>query len=292
MKTEMTALSSPTVVLACALMCEAKPIVEHFKLKKTCDAPFSVFRGSSVLQVGSEPLEVEICVLIVGIGALNMAAGAGWLGGQISDKPQVWLNIGIAGHSRLDVGCGFIVAKSVDDMGARSHLPPQVAKRSAPLSEIISVNVPSGDYPETGALDMECFAFFQTVTKFTESECVQSYKVVSDNPENSMDHLNADVIYRLVKPHTDAIVDYLSSMLQLLTLKPRVFAKLPLPAHRSTHSQQRQFIALSESLTLLLPTKALQELTDSVSTSSDMKAAINLLKAELDAYQPDLSDLT
>jgi len=102
----------------------------------------------------------------------------------------------------------------------------QVARRPVALSPCMSLNTPSTDYPEEGAIDMEASAFFQAATKFSNAELVQSYKVVSDTPEQSFEGLNAKVIQDLMQPHTSKARDYLASLTSLADKLPVVVPKL------------------------------------------------------------------
>jgi len=57
----------PRIFIYAALPCEAKPLVEHFKLKKdTTIQPFAVY------------LNQDICLTVTGLGKSAMAAGVAY----------------------------------------------------------------------------------------------------------------------------------------------------------------------------------------------------------------------
>ena len=246
----------------CALNCEAKALIDKFKLKKVSDAPFVSYSGAALIQQQA----VNVDVVISGIGAISMAAAAAWLGAQQqglhhTSVTAVWLNIGIAGHAQLDVGEPFIVSMSQSVFSQRNFYPPQVARRSAALSPCMSLNAPSSDYPETGGIDMEASAFFDVAGRFSDTELVQSFKVVSDTPEHGVENLNAATIHTLMQPHTDAIILFSSRLLglaQSFCLKPK--ERVVVPDVRATHSQQQQLKDIAERLSHSLEVGAIESL--------------------------------
>ena len=71
-----------------ALPCEAKPLVEHYNLKKDVTVqPFAVY------------LNHEICLTVTGLGKSAMAAGVAYTQALFAAvEYPVMLNMGIAGH--------------------------------------------------------------------------------------------------------------------------------------------------------------------------------------------------
>jgi len=259
-------------------------MVDFFRLKKSVDKPFTVFHGSADIS----GLTVQISVLITGIGALNMATAVGWWGAQQSSDNGVWLNLGIAGHGQLPIGQGFIVIASHDVLSPRVYYPPQVARRPVITSPCMSLNTPSSDYPEEGGLDMEASAFFNAATKFGQAECVQSYKVVSDGPEQSIEELNAKVIQTLMQPHTKNVIAFVMSLFELRKALPNASSRLLLPEVKTTHSQRQQFHDLASRLTYMLSGSELEIITKDLLTLNNIDAVLKTLNDALYQYQPQL----
>jgi len=84
-----------SINIVSALNCEAKGIIDLFKLKKHSDKPFTTFKGDAEFTLEDNAVaRVPITVLVSGIGALNMATAAGWLGAKLANNAghAIWLN--------------------------------------------------------------------------------------------------------------------------------------------------------------------------------------------------------
>ncbi|MDD1611653.1 MAG: hypothetical protein LUQ57_00775, partial [Methylococcaceae bacterium] len=100
-----------TVFIHTALPCEARPLIEHFRLKKDLSShPFEVYSQDG------------ICLVVTGIGKCAMAAGVAYTQARMvaAEKP-ILLNVGIAGHSDHDVGRVFLAGKIIDADTQRNY---------------------------------------------------------------------------------------------------------------------------------------------------------------------------
>lgn len=283
----MTSLSRnqlPELNVLAALNCEVKAVVDLLKLKKSGDRPFAVYEGVAEIH----GVEIRICVVVTGIGAVNMATAVGWLGAKNGSAVNVWLNIGIAGHSHFPVGEAFVVTSSRDVFSPRTYYPPQVAKRTTHSCGCLSLNAPSSDYPEVGGLDMEAASFYKAACHFTVAECVQSFKVVSDNPGTDLESLSASVITKLMAQHTRSILDFAYALTELCIEVPSVKLGLSLPRCRATHSQKQQFESMSVKVSHTLSELQIRELEDRLGEIVDFKSALSLLEQALSHFTPTL----
>ncbi|WP_353412325.1 hypothetical protein [Arenicella sp. 4NH20-0111] len=276
--------NTPVIHVIAALNCEVKCLVDAFRLKKTNDKPFPTYEG--LTKIGDD--KVNVCVLISGIGAIDMASAVGWLGARGISRNNIWLNVGIAGHSDFAVGTTFVVTSSRDLFSQKTFYPPQVAKRISESSGCLSVNAPSGEYPDNGGLDMEAAAFFRSAARFSATELVQSMKVVSDNPESSLEGLNAKVIGELMNGSVKEIVGFLESLLFLVRDMPDLPAPLLLPDIRATHSQKKQFDALSSKVCHVLNQSELNSLEQRLNRVSNVSEAIRMLEDILLKFTPKI----
>lgn len=235
-----TALQNkPQLVILVALACEAKPIVDHLRLRKLQNTVFPHY-----VDRDNASHEVATGLVVSGIGALNMAAAAAWIGAQFPDGNLAWLNVGIAGHQSLQVGDCMRVVGCLDVVTQRIFHPPLVAKWSGQNTELLSCNAATDDYPKDQAVDMEAGAFFATASKFSSLEFVQSIKVVSDNPDSPAQRLNASLISDLIEPHVISILQFARSMVELL---PPIVEPVKLPASvLALHCTASQEIQLKE----------------------------------------------
>jgi len=302
----------------CALFSEAKPLVEHFKLKKVHDKPFSLYSNSLGNSIDGQA-STTVNVLISGIGSFNMSASIGWLGAlqavttkSLSEEvasndssstesryqhpeSSVWLNLGIAGHASLNIGEPFLVSSSRDINSTRSYYPPQVARRTVTLSPCLSLNAPSSEYPDDGGIDMEASAFFSVAPRFADAECVQSLKVVSDNPQHGLEGLDSNRVTDLIKPNVEFIVNYAERLIDLSVSntfeKPLVLANLihaALSNTRCSHAQRQQVQKLCTQLGYLLTEQELESMVQEVESHSSAKQVLNSLRERLHAIEPQI----
>ena len=280
-----------------ALHCEAKPIIDFYKLKKVDVKPFDLYSGASK---GG----VDIELVVTGIGALSAASAVAWLAGfgqNALSSQRVWLNVGTAGHAEHDIGQVMLVHGVGDEVQQRSHYPPQVAKWASVTESVLSVSVPTSNYPLGAAVDMEAYAFFNTAIRFSDSELVQSIKVVSDNEEMGVEHLNAKKLTEYVQMNIDAITAFAQSLVAIVAMQSKslqfgldAFDLNVLDNFNGTHSQRLQARELLSKISVLVNCSSngqqtLSELNESFKCVSRLKDALPLLRNTLDSMTPSLA---
>jgi len=268
-----------------ALHCEAKPVIDFYKLKKVDVKPFDLYRGKS------ESVEIEL--LVTGIGALSVASAVAWLAGantSINKAQRVWLNVGTAGHEDRDVGSLILVHGVGDEVLQRSHYPPLVCKWAGQTDAVLSVSAPTSSYPAGAAVDMEAYAFFNTAIRFSDSELVQSLKVISDNREQGIESLNAKKMTLLISNH---IADIHQFSLNLLAVspKPMVVDYQVLECLSGTHSQQQQAKEALLKINASGDTHDVESLRQSLRGLTRLKDALQLLRSTLDSITPSINAL-
>lgn len=268
-----------------ALHCEAKPIIDFYKLKKVIEKPFDLY------QRGADGVNPPIDLLVTGIGALSVSAGVGWLAGRDSENEtqRVWLNVGTAGHFDQPLGAIFLVHGVGDEVLQKSHYPPMVAKWSGITGAVLTVNAPCSDYPGGAAVDMEAFAFFTAANRFSDSELVQSLKVVSDNQELGIEHLSAKKLTELILENIDKIDQYAHA---LLSINPEkyIYEQRLFEGVRGSHSQRLQANELLKRLCVLYSDRNEVEVFEaSLQTHSHLKDILPELRKAVDAVTPSLA---
>ncbi len=178
-----------------ALVVESKPLIEHFALEESSRARgFRVYEGDAARLV------------VTGVGKQACAAGSAYLGGYANSHPdEAWLNVGIAGHRDLGVGSGVHALRITDVASGRSWYPPQVLAMPGEGKTVLSVDRPQLEYVDDAAYDMEASAFYATAVRFSISELVQCYKVISDNRMAAAGEVNRNRIAGLVAEHVGVI---------------------------------------------------------------------------------------
>ncbi len=193
-----------------ALPCEAKPLVDHFKLKKQVAVnPFAVYFNK------------YICLTVTGLGKSAMAAGVAYtqaLFGSI--KPEFIINLGVAGHRDFDVGALFLMTKITDADSQRSYYPSLVFPMPYLTASVLTVSKPVTDYYASTLFDMEASAFYETAIRFTSREFIFCLKVISDNQASTIENIKPKQVVDWVAKHLE-VIEYLLN----LALKQKAFSK-------------------------------------------------------------------
>ena len=262
-----------------ALHCEAKPIIDEYGLKKACSKPYDHYINNTS---SSQPIEL----VVTGIGALAMATAVGWVGAQTHSSQRIWLNVGTAGHAERKLGESVLVHGVGDEVLQRSHYPALVAKWNGSTDAVLSVSAPSTEYPGGAAVDMEAYAFFNSALRFSDSELVQSIKVISDNEESGIEHLDAVKLTEFISQSMGSIKAYIE---ELLLIVPNVFnvnfdidRVLQL---RGTHSQRLQVQELIQKLQVM---EKLSGIFEQLIACNNLKAVLVILRNELDLAIPSI----
>ncbi len=164
-----------------ALECEAKALINHFKLKKdNAKHPFSIYSNDNMT------------LTVTGVGKVAMAGGVAYvLAAYPEVKQPVLINVGIAGHKTSEIGSLFIASKVTDVESGRVFYPQLIGAKGIASDEIKSTVLPNTDYSEGGLNDMEASAFYEIAVKFSSCELIHCLKVVSDNETSSIEGINA-----------------------------------------------------------------------------------------------------
>jgi nucleoside phosphorylase len=266
-----------------ALSCEAKPLVDYYRLEKQSTSAFPYYFKPSCAQ---HPYNINL--VVSGIGLQAMATACGWLGGVSKTKNTVWLNVGTAGHATLKLGeIARVVCAAQSDSEIR-HFPPLVAKWGGVNASLISSAAPVSQYPEQLLVDMEASAFFMAAKRFASAELVQALKVISDNPDNKIELLNATKLSALIASQMDLIHEFSMALIKLAKVGPSA-DKSQYFAHElhCTVSQSLQFNDLTSKLHNLNVEKV--QIDALLKQAPDMKTVLADLKALLSATAPDLA---
>lgn len=171
----------------CALLAEASPIIDHLGLEKQrLPSPFALFQS------------LNHKLVVSGIGKRNMSTAVGFLHGIAPKKNTPWLNLGIAGHGSAQVGSLLRVSKCIDLSTGKIFYSPQVAHCNTTKTILHTCDQPTSGYPENVAYDMEGSSFFETASRFSPREMVESVKIVSDNSESPLSGFEKSIVSSLI----------------------------------------------------------------------------------------------
>jgi len=223
----------PRIFIYAALPCEAKPLVEHFKLKKdTTIQPFAVY------------LNRDICLTVTGLGKSAMAAGVAYSQALFaSAEHPVLVNIGIAGHIDHALGSLFLIDKITDADSLKNYYPPVAFTPPCPTANIRTVSRPQPVYDREHLCDMEASAFYETAVRFSTGELIHCLKVISDNELSPAENIQPKQVEALIAAHvatTETLLKELSRLAALITApEPDRFEQL-IQRYHFTASEQGQ----------------------------------------------------
>ena len=184
-----------------ALHCEAKPIIQHYRMKlcgKHGQAQF--FEGETAR------------LAVTGVGSLSSAVATTAMGERFPSNDSTWLNIGICGGEDLAIGEAFIGNKITSDYSRDVFYPQLVGKSPWPGIEIKTLNAPSNRYETNRVFDMEAFGFYTAALTFASSERVQCIKIISDNSDSPTGaHFNKTEISSLIASQIPKIDSFLEN---------------------------------------------------------------------------------
>ncbi len=181
------------ILIVCALSIEAKPIVKHYKLQHiSSEYGYKIYGHRH----GKAQRGCSIGVLITGVGKLNMSAALMW--SQQMRPARSFLNVGIVGHGSAAIGDKLLVNKVFDDSKGTSSFPAINFPWKKEFTQLKTVDVPSKEYAEGCAYDMEASAFFYIANKFVSNDKSQSLKIVSDNAECSHELISSKTVSELI----------------------------------------------------------------------------------------------
>lgn len=187
-----------------ALHCEAKPVIDFYRLKKL---PAS--RGFDLYQ------NDDICCVISGIGKISAAASTAWVAALQPPQTSIaWINIGIAGAANHEIGSAFWINKITCQSTQQHYYPVPTFTSGFNTSTCTTLNEPSSEYQSESLFDMEASGFFSTATRFSSAELIHCLKIVSDNQHQQTGRDKA-AISELINQHIESI-DSFARRLQAL----------------------------------------------------------------------------
>ncbi len=178
-----------------ALLPEAQPLIDYYHLKALPNSePFKVYEGDGKR------------LIISGIGKTQAASAAAFLhvfsGGL---RNQIWMNVGVAGHSERNLGDGILAHKVTDQVSGKSWYPPIVIETPCPTESVLTVERPETRYQGSWVYEMEAAGFYSTAVRFSTAELIHCFKVISDNPKSSTKKVSPALAKRLIRNHLQTI---------------------------------------------------------------------------------------
>ncbi|MCG7921949.1 MAG: hypothetical protein N0C83_10575 [Candidatus Thiodiazotropha lotti] len=187
--------------LLTALPAEAKPLIKCFALQRH-------------QPVGAIPLYTTqgIHLAISGPGLKSIKPAISYLQAMTPKGSQpVWINLGICGHGSLATG-ELLLANQVttpDGLHWKLQSPAGSIVNHGQLNCVAS---PQAVYQPQMAYDMESSGFLASLTPTTSLDRVHILKVVSDNPENGIETINAKRVNKLITDQISLIREFIEKV--------------------------------------------------------------------------------
>ena len=189
--------------LITALSAETRPLLDALKLRQMQAGHLRVYGADSIL------------LLETGPGKLNAAACTA---AMLQHYPEVSavMNIGIAG-GRFDYAQA-VLAHHIKDQSSGAqwypHIPGSPVFRAVPSASICTVDVPETNYAHGMLYDMEAAGIFIASARCLSTSQIHSVKVVSDNPEYGLEHINKQTVNSLIHEAIPTIKPLIAVMLE------------------------------------------------------------------------------
>ena len=198
--------------LVVALQTEANPLIAALKLKRSTHSAYPLFYSAST------------ALIISGMGRNQASAATAWLAATI--PASVWLNIGIAGHQRMDIGTALAAHKICEHNTDRCWYPVHI-KSPLKTNLLTTFDTVQTDYQDETLHDMEASGFYQTALRFSTAELVHSIKVVSDNTHQPVHSLARENVDELIANNVSIIQNFAQHLCEIAAdLQPSVTPEL------------------------------------------------------------------
>lgn len=209
----------PRLCLVTALPAESRPLLDALKLKQHNARHLKLYSSDSFF------------LLETGVGKLNAAASIGAVLQFDKDITGI-VNIGIAGglFNYSQVLIAHHILDSATGAQWYPHLPAHPSLRQLTSASVQTVDQPSTRYLENTVFDMEAAGVYAAASSYLPGSCIHSIKIVSDNPENSIDHIDKKAVLNLFMHTLPTILPALEALrehtLSLQYQQPEAVSKL------------------------------------------------------------------
>ncbi len=201
------------VLIVAATYPEVKPLIKKLNLSRE-SKHFPLFSGDSIK------------VIVSGIGGINSAAAVGYISALTGNNNAI-LNLGISGHSSLEVGTLYLANKISHKFLPLKFYPFIPFKTKLPETCIVTTEQPEKIYPSPNTgYDMESYYFFSAAYRLFSLELIYVAKVVSDNTQNTIDNLNTATVTKLMEKKLDSILELLEDIKKIETEKNKLRIQL------------------------------------------------------------------
>lgn len=261
----------------CALKCEARPFIEHYRLKH--------YSPAGLFSIYSDP-EHSVTLTISGTGKIAAANAVLYTHMLLEPgEPRIWLNAGIAGHAEHQIGDLYLCHRLEDAGNGQLWYPQILVDSQIPGESLKTVDAPALDYSHDHMFDMEASGIFTIACRISSLELIHSLKVISDNREHPVIRPDKNRARELLAARSEEICDFAAKLCDLLSGLPaginieEDFRRLSGKFHFSSYQQNRlrgllrrwriHFPELPASDSITVPTGNANEVLESLQQQID-----------------------
>jgi adenosylhomocysteine nucleosidase len=202
-------VSASRLNIVVALPCEARFFLDKYRLSRLDNhSTYSIYSN----------VERSMHLIVSGVGKVKSAAALGYLHALSNAGTHTcYLNAGIAGAEKADIGQCFTAYKIIDAMSGKVFYPLPILVGTLPGSTVVTVEKPTAQYPDDKLVDMEAAGFHQAALGFVTQEQVQTLKIISDNSTSSLRQVSSAQVTALFQNNALAIQQIVDYLLDLST---------------------------------------------------------------------------
>ena len=186
--------------LVVALPAEARPLAAGFGLRfHSSSGRFRLYHNDRMRLILSGPGKSTARAAVEHLHSLH-------------PPPCAWLNLGIAGHGREEIGALLLARKIIDPTAGTCFHPLLPSPPPCATTVLCTVDRPEEEYARPWAYDMEGSGFFEAACAFAASGQVHCLKIVSDNPHISHRRISAESVEELLSGQVEQIGEVIEKL--------------------------------------------------------------------------------
>jgi hypothetical protein len=187
-----------------ALREEARPLIEHFRLRGESErSAYALYRSD------------DVRLVVSGIGRVAAAGATAFLAAQHPDPRAVWINFGMAAHRSLRMGECVAGSEVIEAASGRRWYPPLIGVGDLAAASVRTVDAMATDLDDDRLYEMEAAGFYPTAVRWASSELVRVLKVVSDRGETSCEVFDRGQVESLVSGVLERLDEQVESLKEL-----------------------------------------------------------------------------
>lgn len=220
-----------------ALDCEARSLIDAYRLKKRGSKPFAYYCSQ----------DNRLQVIVSGIGAVRTAAATAYLASKQAATQAYYLNLGIAGCQDANLGELYYCHKISDAVRQSRAYPHKPKNIDCATKALVTVAIEQDAYPDKDLIDMEGAAFFQAASLWVPEGQVHVVKLVSDTKTDERNAISKAAVIQWMQAQQTAIDAIVQTLLVLSAQEVEATVQIDLSDWLETwHFSQYQQHQLNE----------------------------------------------